>query len=205
MPGETTLGGGGRRTKVMDGSWNPRRVNCWPLHVRLGDTLALPRLRKSMHPFVHSLSTPSASRPPPSASPTPYQRHRRRGQPLLYMLCLVLFLATATATAAPLPRLGEGWVRGCRRRPATALCISHRAATNFHSLPFAHSFFSLLPVFPSSTILRSFSMPIILPRFSFYRERESSSPLKSFSSSRELTFLLITHRALMSVERTVRN
>lgn len=57
MPGETTLGGGGRRTKVMDGSWNPRRVNCWPLHVRLGDTLALPRLRKSMHPFVHSRAT----------------------------------------------------------------------------------------------------------------------------------------------------
>lgn len=57
MPGETTLGGGGRRTKVMDGSWNPRRVNCWPLHVRLGDTLALPRLRKSMHPFVLARAT----------------------------------------------------------------------------------------------------------------------------------------------------
>lgn len=134
-----------------------------------------------------------------------HQHHRRRGQPLLYILSLALFLATAAAAAAPLLRPGEGWVRGCRRRPATALCISHRAATNFHSLPFAHSFFSLLPLFPSSTILRSFSMPTILLRFSSYRERESFSPLKSFSSSRELTFLLITHRALVSVEQTVRN
>lgn len=56
----------------MDGSWNPRRVNCWPLHVRLGDTLALPRPRKSMHPFVLSRAppTPSASHPPSSSTYT---------------------------------------------------------------------------------------------------------------------------------------
>jgi len=66
MPGGDSFGDGGGRTKVMDGSWNPRRVNCWPLHVRLGDTLALPRPRKSMHPFVLSRapSTPLASRTP---------------------------------------------------------------------------------------------------------------------------------------------
>lgn len=131
-----------------------------------------------------------------------HQHHRRRGQPLLYILSLVLFLAAAVTATPPLLRPGEGWVRGCRRRPATALCISHRAATNFHSLPLGHSFFSLLPLFPSSVVLRSFSMPTTtFSRSSSYRERESFSSLKSFSSSRELTFLLITRPASVSVER----
>lgn len=42
---------GGRldRRKVMDGRWKQKRVNCWPLYVRLGDTLGP---RKSMHPHA---------------------------------------------------------------------------------------------------------------------------------------------------------
>lgn len=33
----------------MDGRWKQKRVNCWPLYVRLGDTLGP---RKSMHPHA---------------------------------------------------------------------------------------------------------------------------------------------------------
>lgn len=86
MPGgDSHQGGSGGRTKVMDGSWNPRRVNCWPLYVRLGDTLALPWPRKSMHPFVFSraLHQPFPLYPPPVLLSSTYTtltlcHHRRR-------------------------------------------------------------------------------------------------------------------------------
>lgn len=141
MPGGDSSGDDGGRTKVMDGSWNPRRVNCWPLHVRLGDTLALPRPRKSMHPFVLSRAPPI-----PSASSSSSFLHLHHytytatnvANPysLSFSFCNTL-LSLSRSSGGPLffaPEKGEG-VRGCRRRPATALCISHRAATNFHSFP----------------------------------------------------------------------
>ena len=53
----------------MDGWWKPKRVNCWPLYVRLGDTLGSAWPRKSMHPFVLSRYQPSLLRQPPPLTP----------------------------------------------------------------------------------------------------------------------------------------
>jgi len=135
MPGGDSFGDGGGRTKVMDGSWNPRRVNCWPLHVRLGDTLALPRPRKSMHPFVLSRapSTPLASRTPSFTYTTIYTATNVAVANPYSFSGLYNSLSFSRQRRLSLLCSAEGWVRGCRRRPATALCISHRAATNFHS------------------------------------------------------------------------
>jgi len=74
--GGDSFGGDAGRTKVMDGSWNPRRVNCWPLHVRLGDTLALPWSRKSMHPFVFSRALLDCSPVLSLSLPPPTHRHQ---------------------------------------------------------------------------------------------------------------------------------
>lgn len=142
----------------MDGWWNPRRVNCWPLHVRLGDTLALPWPRKSMHPFVLSRYQP-LPRAPAAAT--------ERNPSSLRPLCPLTEQRQPSSWSLDRPRVGVARA-GCRRRPATALCISHRTATNSHpfSSPFAQRFFRYF-LLSSSLRLARFAPPSRLPSHGF--------------------------------------
>lgn len=199
--GETASGGDGSggRTKVMDGSWNPRRVNCWPLYVRLGDTLALPWPRKSMHPFVFSraLYQPLPLYPPVLLffhlhTTATLCHHRRRGQPLLALHTLSLFLCLSAAALFFGPQKGElGGVGDVRllhyvflTEPPLTSTLSHPPRP-FVS-PLESSFFSLSPLF-------SFPMPTIPFRcFSLGRERILLVAEVFFFRARKRTFLLIT-------------
>lgn len=172
MPGGDSSGDGGGRTKVMDGSWNPRRVNCWPLHVRLGDTLALPRPRKSMHPFVLSRAppTPSTSRPPSSTYTTIYTATNVAvANP--YSLSLFLLLLTIAALFFA-PEKGElGGVGDVRLLHYVFLTEPPLTSTLSSSRP---SFFSLSPLF---SVLSRCPLPF---RVSSPTENESFPLLKSF-------------------------
>lgn len=161
MPGGDSSGDGSGRTKVMDGFWNPRRVNCWPLHVRLGDTLALPRPRKSMHPCVLSRTPPI-----PSVSSSSSFLHLHRYHYLHRHVAVAnpyslpdlynsLFPSLSRKSAGPLffaPEKGElggvGDVRLLHYVFLTEPPLTSTLSPPLDSLSLRRSFFSLSPPFP---------------------------------------------------------
>jgi len=185
--GRDSFGDGGGRTKVMDGSWNPRRVNCWPLYVRLGDTLALPRPRKSMHPFVLSraLLTPLASRTPFSTYTTIYTA-TNVAMANSYSLTTLSLSRDSGGSLFFTPQKGElGGVGDVRllhyvfltEPPLTSTLFPPRRSSSHPSFPF-HPLFTFLSWCP---------LPFrVSPLNKFF------PLLKSSFSSHEPTFLLIT-------------